>query len=201
MYRLAAFLKDHVSPVLEPLGWHRDGVDFFLTSAREDVVSIDFQRSTSSHDGEVYFYINLAAVPKPYLDFVIAMKARPGERVKPNSLIGFHPERFMVRLNPPRGAGQPSGNWWYDGSAPETINACVSALADPLRSTAADLAKFLDRNQLLSALKAWRRPDDQLLMFMRTMFAADDGRLDEARELAPTIDHESLRSFALSRVA
>jgi hypothetical protein len=74
----ASLLTTEVKPWLQERGFDRSGNTFRRMNEYGDVAVVEFQRSQSSDERDVYFYINLGASPRAWLAWLDA--ASPGRR-------------------------------------------------------------------------------------------------------------------------
>lgn len=219
-------LRDYVTPLLAANGFTKTGATYRLVGGNGDQVLIGFQRSSSSTPEWLRFYVNLAAVPLPFWEYIRSQRTlrQPGYddgvlRCRLHTDVdeaGFwlDPRSAKVRpWEPGSGPRMPwsSGDWLVRGV--EGVAVCGRVLAAALRDEAVPLlSSLLDRRAFLARLRNQESSfpsGTSVATFAALFLLIDDGTSDEleaqiARVEAWEVEHpnsHSLVAWARQRMA
>ena len=131
----------YVRPCLDALGLAAQGANTFrLVSETGDAVVVEVQLASASTRTESRFYINLALVPLPWLEYMRETRSREG-------LSNPRPEEGLVsgRLEPPNRL-----QWIVTA---EEVDAVGNAVVSGLRETVPSYLELFDREAFLAILR------------------------------------------------
>ncbi len=137
------FFKAHVSPALHRRGYSQQGRVYRLVSAMLDTVAVDFQVSAGTWRYEYRFYVNLALVPEPWLDYMrSAIPDLANQQAQASAGL------ITARLDPPHGFQ------WVLGTSVEAAHEMGETIVAALRPRLDELEGWLDREALLARLRS-----------------------------------------------
>lgn len=143
---LRVALRDVLAPVMRSAGFKGSGRNFRRTNDHGDWAVVNVQSSSFGTSAVALCVVNLALAPRPWTEWLSTLFGH-----SPPKTVGEQHGLYRDRLYP---ADPRAGGWWrVDNEA--TARAVAEEMAELLLSTGLPtLARLLDREQLLAAVRA-----------------------------------------------
>lgn len=171
---VALFYRQYATPILVDHGFAASGRTYRRVADNGDTAVVNFQSSSGSHPGAYLFYVNLAVVPVPWLDWITKGAADP-ETFRPTSEYGL----FKARIRP---AGRWDETWMID--SPEAAHERGRELTAVLPARLDELVGLLDRDEFLRRVRHGPKLETaQSPRVMQIVLLVDRGLTDELEKL------------------
>jgi hypothetical protein len=183
----AMFYRQYVTPLLAEHGFVGRGRTFRRRAGNGDTAVVNFQTSSSASPASYLFYVNLALVVTPWLDW------KDGGAVDPTAFEPTHVQGlFSVRVRQLRGW---SDRWSFDSI--DTAHECGQELTEALGPRLEELVSLLDRSEFLRRIRQGPQLQvGQSPKVMEVVLLVDDGLTEDLTRLLDEIAEGPGAAFA-----
>ncbi|HEX5598102.1 MAG TPA: DUF4304 domain-containing protein, partial [Micromonosporaceae bacterium] len=138
-------VSDYLAPVLKETGFRRRGRVFRRFAENCDAVVVRVQTSSGTWPGEAEFYVNVALVPVPWLEWM-RKPGNPADLVDPDDAEGV----LSARVTRPNSGLFLNDSWLCK---PDEVDECGPVVAAATKKLVSEYLPLLDRHEFLRRLE------------------------------------------------